>query len=125
MPTVWFIGVLAVCHQFPTAGHSVRWWIWFWSVFSGHVLLHAGSVRSFCWVGFWVLALDFGETHTSVGLSVGFYGVGTVVVMLVVVWGGGFLRRFVLIRCCCGDGLSRCWCWSMLCVLGLLRYLIL
>jgi hypothetical protein len=74
MPTVWFIGVLAVCHQFPTAGHSVRWWIWFWSVFSGHVVLRAGSVRSFCWVGFWVLALDFGETHTSVGLSVGFYG---------------------------------------------------
>jgi hypothetical protein len=43
-------------------------------VVSGHVLLRAGSVRSFCWVGFWVLALDFGETHTLVGLSVGFYG---------------------------------------------------
>jgi hypothetical protein len=43
-------------------------------------------------------------------------GVDTVLMMLVDVWGVGFLRRFVMMRCYCGDGLRRCWCWSMLCV---------
>jgi hypothetical protein len=57
-------------------------------------------------VGFWVLVLDFGETPTSVGLSVGFYVGRHCLTMLVAVWGGGLMRRFVMVRCYCGDGLS-------------------
>jgi hypothetical protein len=71
-------------------------------VVSGHILLRIGSVCSF-WMR-WILG--FGETPTSVGLSVGFCVGRHCLTMLVAVWGGGLMRRFVMVRCYCGDGLS-------------------
>jgi hypothetical protein len=33
--------------------------------------------------------------------------------------GGGLMRSIVMVRCCCGDGLSRChWCVVVPCMFG-------